>query len=128
MQDSPTFYSLNALGALIRQICGLPEDERFGALSSACLTLGGTVIQPGSASHMHEMSVLGVYAGAAEMHELVLIWLGGARALYCALADSADVLDHQPPPVAVDYHPARRGRQLAETAALGPGISDRTST
>ena len=128
MQDSPTFHSLHALGALIRQIFGLPEDERFGALSSACLTLGGTVIQPGSGSHMHEISVLGVYAGAAEMHELVLSWLGGARALYCALADSADVLDHQPRPVAIDYHPARRGRQLAETVVLGQGIPGRTST
>ena len=128
MQDSPAFHSLQALGDLIFQNCGLPEDERFGALSSACLTLGGTLIQPGSASHMHEMSVLGVYAGASEMHELVLSWLGGARALYCALADSADVVDHQPPPVAIDHHPAKRGRQLAETVALGQGIPGRTST
>ena len=127
MQDSPTFHSLYALGALIRQICGLPEAERFGALSSACLTLGGTVIQPGSGSHMHEISVLGVYAEAAEMHELVLIWLCGARALCCALADSADVAEHRPPPVAVDYHPVRRGRRLAETVALGRGIPGRTS-
>ena len=127
MQDSPTFHSLYALGALIRQICGLPEAERFGALSSACLTLGGTVIQPGSGGHMHEISVLGVYAGAAEMHELVLSWLGGARALCRALADSAGVVDHLPPSVAIDHNPVRCGRQLAEKVALGQGIPGRTS-
>ena len=114
MQDTPTFHSIQALGALIRQIGGLPEENRFSALSSACLTLGGTVIQPGSASHMHEISVLGVYAGATEMHELVLSWLHGARALRGALVAFADVADHQPAPVAIEYHPDRRGRKLSE--------------
>ena len=114
MQDLLTFHFLQSLDTLIRQICGLPEAEQFGALSSACLTLGGTVIQPGSASHMHEISVLGVYAGAAEMPELVMNWLHGAQALRIALAALADVADHQPAPVAIDCPPDRRGRQLAE--------------
>jgi len=107
MQDTPTFHPLDAL---IRQICGLPEVERFGALFSACRCLGGTVIQPGSASHMFEISVLGVYAGAADRHELVLNWLRGARVLRGA---SADVADQPLQSVAIEYNPARRGIQLA---------------
>jgi hypothetical protein len=107
MQDTPTFHLLDAL---IRQICGLPEVERFGALFSACRCLGGTVIQPGSASHMFEISVLGVYAGAADRHELVLNWLRGARALRGA---SADVADQPLQSVAIEHNPARRGIQLA---------------
>ena len=107
MQDTPTFHPLDAL---IRQICGLPEVERFGALFSACRCLGGTVIQPGSASHMFEISVLGVYAGAADRHELVLNWLRGARVLRGA---SADVADQPLQSVAIEHNPARRGIQLA---------------
>lgn len=110
MQDTPTFHPLDAL---IRQICGLPAPERFDALSSACRHLGGTVIPPGSASHMFEISVLGVYAGGADRHELVLNWLRGARALRGANAGSADVADQPPQSVAIDYNPARRGIQLA---------------
>jgi len=117
MQDTPTFHSLHALGALIRQIRGLPDAERFDALSSACLTLGGTVIQPGSSGHLHEASVLGVYAGADDRQELVTNWLRGARAPCGALADFVDVADNQPSPIAVDYHPNSRGRQLAAAAA-----------
>ena len=82
MQDTPTIHPLDAL---IREICGSPEAERCGALSAACQKFGGTVIQPGSASHMHEISVLGVYARAADRQELVLNWLRGARALHVAL-------------------------------------------
>ena len=112
MQDTPTFHPLDAL---IRQICGLPEVERFGALFSACRCLGGTVIQPGSASHMFEISVLGVYAGAADRHELVLNWLRGARVLRGA---SADVADQPLQSVAIEYNPARRGIQLAEATDM----------
>ena len=115
MQDTPTIHPLDAL---IREICGSPEAERFGALSAACQKFGGTVIQPGSASHMHEISVLGVYARAADRKELVLNWLRGARALHVALADSSDAGDHRPPPVAIQHHPAKRGIQIADAAAM----------
>ena len=95
MQDTPNIHPLHAM---IREICGSPEAERFGALSSACLTLGGTVIQPGSTSHMHEISVLGVYARAAGRQEPILNWLRSARALHVALTESSAVADQKPPP------------------------------
>lgn len=117
MQDTPKFLSTHALGVLIHQILGLPEAARFDVLASACVTLGGTITQPGSASHLHEISVLGVYAGAPDRHELVLNWLCGARALHGAIADSADAGDYLPPPVAIDYHPTKRRIQLSEAAA-----------
>ena len=115
MQDTPDIHPLYAL---ILEICGSPEAGRFGALSSACQNLGGAVIQPGSASHMHEISVLGVYAGAADRLELVLNWLHSARALHVAITDSSDVADHQPRPVAIEYHPAKRGIQIAAARAM----------
>ena len=115
MQDTPTIHPLCAL---IREICGSREPERFGALSAACQKFGGTVIQPGSASHMHEISVLGVYSRAADRQELVLNWLRSARALHVALTDSSDAGDHRPPPVAIQHHPAKRGIQIADAAAM----------
>ena len=107
MQDTPTIHPLDAL---IREICGSFEAKRFGALSSACQNLGGTVIQPGSASHMHEISVPGVYSGGADRQELVLNWLRNARALHVA--------DHKPRPVAIEEHPAKRGIQIAGAASM----------
>ena len=80
--------------------------------------LGGTVIQPGSASHTHEISVLGVYSRAADRQELVLNWLRSARALQVTLTDSSDVADHPLPPVAIEDHPANRGIQIADVAAM----------
>ena len=83
---------------MIRKICGSPEAERFGAMSAACQNLCGMVIQPGSTSHMHEISVLGVYSGAADRQEPVLNWLRSARALHVALTESSAVADQKPPP------------------------------
>ena len=103
---------------MIREICGSREPERFGALSAACQKFGGTVIQPGSASHMHEISVLGVYARAAGRQELILNWLRSARALHVAFTDSSNAANHQLPPVAVEYHPAKRGDQIADATAM----------
>ena len=114
MQDTPTIHPLDGL---IRKICGLPEAERFDALTSACEKFGGIVIQPGSASHMDEISVLGSYARAADRQELVLNWLRSAQALLAALTDSPDLSDHQPPPVDIEFHPAKRGIQVADAAA-----------
>ena len=107
MQNTPTIHPLDAL---IREICGSFEAERFGALSSACQNLGGTVIQSGSASHMHEISVPSVYSGAADRQELVLNWLRSARALHVA--------DHKPRPVAIKDRPAKRGIQIAGAASM----------
>ena len=74
MHDTPI---IDPLDALIREICGSPEAEHFGALSAACQNLGATMVQPGSAS-----------------------------------------ANHQPPPGAVEYHPAKRGIQIADATDM----------
>jgi hypothetical protein len=101
----------------MREIIGLPEAERFDALASACQKLGSIVIRPGSASHMHEISVPGSYARAADRQELVLNWLRSGQAMHFAFTELSDVADHQPPPVDIEFHPAKRGIQVADAAA-----------
>ena len=114
MQDTPTIHPLDGL---IREILDLPEAERFDALASACQKLGGIVIRPGNASHMHEFSVLGSYARAADRQELVLNWLRSAQALHVAFTEFSDVADHKPPPADIEFHPAKRGSRVADAAA-----------
>jgi hypothetical protein len=56
----------------------LPTGQRIATLQAAVTSLGGCLVQPGSASHQFELSLLGVHARASDWHELTEIWIRAA--------------------------------------------------
>ncbi|MDP2062056.1 MAG: hypothetical protein Q8J98_03000 [Phaeovulum sp.] len=83
---------------LIHTVKSLPEADRFQALASACLRHGGTLIPPGTASHMFEVSVLGAYARGPSRAELVRSWLGAASGQLPHAHESGNGVERPVPP------------------------------
>ena len=95
MHDSLVHHPLQKL---INTVSSLPEADRFQALTSACLRHGGTLIPPGTASHMFEVSVLGAYARGPSRAELVRSWLGAASGQLPHAHEGANGTEKSVPP------------------------------
>lgn len=78
-----------ALHQATRLMNATPRETRAARLEGLARELGGTILAPSAATHMHEIHLLGIYANGESLEHAAVNWLDVANRLVPYLTERA---------------------------------------